>query len=72
VAPGERHLALAGHFPISALFPWATVAGSSLHCAACGAEGRAPLPHDVANYNRVVEGFLQEHKACADRDEARP
>lgn len=60
---GNR-LSLAGHFPINALFPWVTMAGSALHCARCRAEGRAPLPRDVAAYNRVVEGFVAEHKTC--------
>jgi len=51
----------AGHWPIDARFPWATVAGSSLHCAGCGATGQAPLPKQPG-YSAAVETFLQEHK----------
>ena len=54
---------LAGHYAINERWPWATVAGCSLHCTRCGAEGRAPLPRDgQATYNAAVEGFLAEHR----------
>lgn len=56
----------AGHWPIDARRPWATVAGCSLACAACGAEGRAPLPRD-AGYSAAVEAWAAEHRLCADR-----
>jgi hypothetical protein len=73
VAVGERFLARrapAGHWPIDARWPWITVAGSSLACAGCQQEGRAPLPQALG-YNEAVEGFLAQHRACADRQEAR-
>ena len=53
----------AGFYPISALFPLVTVAGSALHCAACGAEGTTGvLPKDVAAYNAACEAWLRQHK----------
>ena len=54
----------AGHWPIDARYPWATIAGSSLHCADCGAEGKAPLPRE-AGYSQAVESFLLQHRGCA-------
>ena len=51
----------AGHWPIDARWPHATVAGSSLHCAGCGTTGQAPLPKEPG-YSAAVEFFLQEHK----------
>ena len=59
----------AGYWPIDVRFPWATVAGSSLHCSRCGQESRAPLPK-AEGYSAAVERFLQEHRRCG--EEARP
>lgn len=56
----------AGFYPINVLFPWVTCAGCSLACSRCGAEGTAPLPRDVAEYNRAVKAWLQKHKDCAE------
>ena len=68
VAAVERHLARrspAGFFPVNALAPWVTMAGSGLHCAHCGAEARAPLPR-APGYGEAVERFLSLHRDCAD------
>ncbi len=53
----------AGFWPINELYPWATVAGSCLHCARCATEGRAPSPRD-RGYDAAVEAFLEAHKRC--------
>lgn len=68
MAAVERHLAgrsLAGHWPIDARYPWASVAGCSLHCSACGATGAAPLPRaGEAVYNAALAAWLQRHRDC--------
>lgn len=76
VAAVERHLARRcppGFWPACELYKHVVMAGSSLACLACGAEGKTGvLPRDVSAYNGAVETFLQEHRTCADREKARP
>ncbi len=54
----------AGFYPVHAFWPWVSVAGSALHCAHCGAEGRAPSPREPGPYDVAVEAWLRRHKAC--------
>ena len=54
----------AGFYPVNALRPHVVMAGTSLVCCACGAEGKAPLPKDVTAYNAAVAAFLELHKGC--------
>ena len=62
----------AGHWPINELYPWATVAGCSLHCARCGQEAQAPLPEGSAGYSEAVEAFLRAHRRCTEASMTRP
>jgi hypothetical protein len=59
----------AGYYPIDVRYPSVTVAGSCLHCARCGHEGRAPSPRDEG-YNAAVHAFLVEHRLCGTGGEA--
>jgi hypothetical protein len=60
-----RYRPPAGHWPVNQLFPWVVVAGCSLACSVCGAEGRAPLPKtDPVAYSRRLEGWLLQHRGC--------
>ncbi len=61
----------AGSWPISELWPHVTMAGSGLHCAACGAQDIAPSPRSQG-YGVAIESFLAQHKACAHLEEAHP
>ncbi len=65
------HRSPAGFYPVNVLAPWVTMAGSGLHCSHCDATGTAPLPR-APGYGAAVEAFLAQHRACADREEARP
>lgn len=60
----SRRRSPAGFWPIDVRHPHVTVAGSSLHCAGCGEEGRAPLPR-AGGYTAIVESFLAAHRRCA-------
>ena len=55
----------AGHWPIDVRYPWATVAGCSLHCARCGQEGQAPLPR-AQGYGAAVEAWATLHRRCTE------
>lgn len=58
----------AGPWPISVLYPWATVSRETLHCARCGTASKAPSP-GVLGYGAVIEVFLAQHKGCAETTE---
>jgi hypothetical protein len=60
----------AGHYPVNLLFPWVTMAGSSIACGACSTEGRLPLPRDLG-YSAAVEAFAEGHRLCSAAGEGR-
>jgi hypothetical protein len=53
----------AGYYPANQLFQHVVMAGCSIVCMACGADGRLPLPRDDS-YSRSVEDFIEQHRLC--------
>lgn len=73
--PARRAVAVGA--AINELFPWATVAGRSLACSACGTEARAPALGTraeyanarehlaaIGSYNATALAFLAQHRGC--------
>ena len=57
----------AGCFELDALAPWVVGAGAVVLCLRSGVEAAGPIPRlHPAEYNAMVEEFLQEHRRCAE------